>query len=91
MVVTIRPTNRGWLKPSQAAKYAGVSLKVFRGWMRNALRPVQIRVGERKSKNGKVEPIYRFFIHYDDIDSFMEQHRQTDTVGKIADELVEGL
>ena len=66
-------------------------MKVFRGWMRNGLRPAQIKVGERKAKNGKVEPMYRFFIHYDDIDSFMEQHRLTDTLEQIAGELVEGL
>jgi hypothetical protein len=59
--------------------------------MRNGLRPAQIKVGERKANNGKVEPMYRFFIHYDDIDSFMEQHRQTDTLEQIAGELVEGL
>ena len=85
-------SDRGWLKPSDAAKYAGVSLKVFRRWMRNGLKPASVQVGERQRKRGEVEPIYRHFIHYDDVDEWMEKHRQGDSPEEqLAKELLEGI
>jgi len=88
----LRRTTRGWIKPSQGAKYAGVSLKVFRRWLQHGLSPVSIEVGERKRKEGEIEKIHRQFVHYDDIDQFMEQHRVSDTsTTELAESLTEGL
>ncbi len=85
-------TIRGWVKPSKGAKYAGVSLKIFRRWLQHGLSPVSIEVGERKGKDGEIEKIHRQFVHYDDIDRFMEQHRVSDTsTMEFVDELTEGL
>jgi hypothetical protein len=53
---------------------------------------VSIEVGERRRKDGEIEKIHRQFVHYDDIDRFMEQHRISEiSTTEIVDELVEGL
>lgn len=88
-----RCTTRGWIKPKGGAKYGGgVSLRVFRRWLREGLPHVRKQVGERKKKGGGVEPVYRIFVRYDDIDAWMEQDRVTDTsTTDLADELTRGL
>ena len=92
MEITLRRTARGWLKPAQAAKYAGVSLKVFRRWMKeDGLSAAKVKVGKRTLKDGAIEPIYRYFLHYDDVDTFMEQHREDAATKAMARELTEGL
>lgn len=35
----------GWCKPSIGAKYAGTSLKTFRGWLQDGLRHSRLRSG----------------------------------------------
>lgn len=50
-------TNRGWLKPSAGAKYAGVDLRVFRRWLKNGLRHVQL-------ENGRILTKFDFIDHY---------------------------
>jgi len=72
-------TSRGWIKPSRGAKYAGVSLKVFRRWIASGeLSYVELDSGH-----------YR--IHYDDIDHFMEKRRAGRSVEDLAEELVQEL
>lgn len=89
---TAKSTKRGWIKPSQGARYVGVSLKVFRRWLRDGLSHVSIEVGERKRRDGEIERIHRQFVHYDDLDRFMEKHRVSDTsIRDIAEELTEEL
>ena len=79
MEVTIRPTNRGWLKPSQGAKYASVSLKKFRGWFKDGLRH-------------SILPNGRYLTKFEWIDSYLEQFEVDDDKAKqMAGELVEGL
>jgi excisionase family DNA binding protein len=78
MVIT-RRTTRGWIKPREGAKYASVSLKVFRRWLTKGELPhVELDSGH-----------YR--VHYDDIDHFMEKQRASRKEGDLADELVEGI
>ena len=72
-------TTRGWIKPSQGAQYAGVSLKVFRRWLASG------ELSYVKLDNGH----YR--LHYDDIDHFMEKQRVSKEAENLADELVEGM
>ena len=73
-----RRTSRGWLKPSQGAKYCGISLKVFYGWMKNGLRHVRLENG-------------RILTKYDWIDEFLEGFEAKDLSQELAEELTEGL
>ena len=72
-------TKRGWLKPKKGAEYAGgVSLKVFRGWMKNGLRHVRLDNG-------------RILTKYDWIDEFLEGFEAENPSQNLIDELVEGI
>jgi len=70
--------NPGWCKPSAGARYAGVSPKVFRGWLKDGLRHSQLASG-------------RILIRYEWIDSYLQQFEVKDTTSKMADDLMEGL
>jgi hypothetical protein len=79
MGITVRPTDRGWCKPSRGAKYAHQSLKGFRTWFRNGLRYVRLENG-------------RILTKYDWIDSYLEQFEVRDDKAKqMASELTEDL
>jgi predicted site-specific integrase-resolvase len=78
MEILVRPTNKGWCKPSQGARYAGVSLKQFRGWLRNGLDYSQLPNG-------------RILVRYEAIDRYLEQFRVEDEVKRTARELIENL
>jgi len=78
MEVTVK-TNRGWVKPSVGAKYAGVSLKVFRRWLANGLRHTRLEND-------------RILISYTWIDEYlMKREVRDDKAKQMADELTEGL
>ncbi len=79
MEVTIRHTTRGWLKPSQAAKYAAVSVKVFRRWLADGLRHSRL-------------PNDRILVSVAAIDEYLQGFEVKDDKAKqMADELTEGL
>ncbi len=79
MEVVVRPTNKGWAKPSVGARYCGVSLKVFRGWLRNGLEHSQLPTG-------------RILVKYTAIDSYLQQFLiENDQAKRTAHELVEEL
>ena len=71
-------TKRGWLKPQEGAQYSGVSLKVFRGWIKAGLRHVRLENG-------------RILTKYDWIDEFLEGFETNNPSQELAEELVEGL
>jgi predicted site-specific integrase-resolvase len=71
-------TKRGWLKPKKGAQYAGVSLKIFRGWMKTGLRHVRLENG-------------RILTKYDWIDEFLESFETKNPSQELAEELVEGI
>jgi excisionase family DNA binding protein len=37
------PDNRGWAKVKDAAKYAGVSVRTLRDWLKDGLRHSRVR------------------------------------------------
>lgn len=37
------PDTRGWAKVKEAARYAGVSVRTFRDWLKNGLRHSRVR------------------------------------------------
>ena len=78
MKTILQPTRRGWLKPKKAAGYAGVSPKVFYGWMKNGLRHVRLDNG-------------RMLTKYDWIDEFLEGFETKDPSQELAEQLVEDL
>jgi predicted site-specific integrase-resolvase len=69
MEIPLNRTTRGWLKPSQGAKYAGVSLKIFRRWLNSGLRHVRLENG-------------RIFTNFDYIDEYLMKHEATDSAVK---------
>jgi hypothetical protein len=64
--VTIRPSKRGWCKPSRGAEYAAVSKKVFYGWLKQGLRHSRLANG-------------RILTTYDAIDEYLERFEVADT------------
>ena len=71
-------TKRGWCKPSTGAKYTSVSLKQFRGWLRNGLEHSQLPNG-------------RILVKYSAIDRYLEQFEVRNPSQELAEELTEGL
>jgi hypothetical protein len=69
-------SRRGWLRPSQAAIYCGVSLKVFRRWLKSG--------GLRHS----VLPSNRILIKISWIDTFLEQFEVKSDVDRLVDEIL---
>jgi hypothetical protein len=65
MEVTIRPSSRGWCKPSEGAKYASHSYKVFLGMFEDGLRHIRLPNG-------------RILTKYDWIDEYLEKFEVTD-------------
>jgi hypothetical protein len=68
----------GWCKPSKGAKYADVSLKVFRGFLKNGLDHSRLESGHIRVK-------------YSVIDEYLEKRKVRDQAKQMADELTEGL
>ena len=78
MEITTKRRIGGWVKPSVGAKYAGVSLKQFRGWLCNGLKHSQLPNG-------------RILVKYSAIDRYLEQFEIKNEVKGMAEEMVEGL
>ena len=78
MRVTVEHNQPGWCKPSQGARYAGVSLKQFRGWLRNGLDYSQLPNG-------------RILVRFEAIDRYLEQFRVENEAKTMARELTENL
>jgi len=75
--VTIRPTNRGWAKPSEGRKYAGnVSRKKFYSMLQDGLRHVRLPNG-------------RILTKYDWIDAYLEQF-EDDSTQRMVEDLMGG-
>lgn len=74
MEVTIRPTSRGFCKPSQGAKYAAHTTKVFRTWFGKGLRHIRLENG-------------RILTKYDWIDEFLEKFEVTEAETPLPDQV----
>ena len=44
-MTTISPDTRGWAKVKDAAKYAGVSVRTLRDWLKDGLRHSRVSAG----------------------------------------------
>ena len=78
MEVTVK-TNRGWVKPSVGARYAGVSIKVFRRWLGNGLRHTRL-------ENGRILTSYTWIDEY-----LMKREVRDDKAKQVAEELTQDL
>lgn len=78
MEVTIQPTNRGWVKPSKGAEYSGVSLKVFRRWLKDGLKRSRLANG-------------RILVSYQAIDLYLKSFTAENTAKRMVEELVDSL
>jgi len=68
---------RGWCKPKQAAKYAGISERTIRDWL---------KVGLPHSRVGGC-----VLVKFSDIDTFLGDHRVQDkAIDRIVNEALEG-
>lgn len=70
--------SREWLKPSEASLYSGVSLKVFRAWLKEGLRHSRLPNG-------------RILVSISAIDEFLTSYEVGSTTRQAAAELLEGL
>ena len=69
----------GWGKVKQAARYAGVSERTFRDWLKQGLKFSQLPTGT-------------ILVRLSDIDSFLKQFSHDDhRVDRIVDEVMGGL
>ena len=73
------PDPRGYAKVKSAAKYAGVSERTFRDYLKSGLPHFRLSTGT-------------ILIAYGDIDAWMEQFRVDESrIDSIVDEVMEGL
>ena len=61
MELTIKPDTRGYCKVKPAAKYAGVSERTFRPWLKDGLRHIRLKSGT-------------ILISYQAIDEYLAAH-----------------
>jgi len=77
--VTLKPDTRGYLKVKQAAKYAGISERTFRDWLKEGLPHFRLSSGT-------------ILIAYLDIDTWLEQFRTDGSnLDAIVDEVVQDI
>lgn len=66
----------GWTKPKGGARYAGVSERTFRPWLKTGLRHVRLPSGT-------------ILVRYSDIDAFLEKFAvDLNDVDRIVDEVI---
>ena len=61
---------RGWAKVKVAARYAGVSERTFRQWLKDGLKHSRLRSGT-------------ILVKYEWIDEYLENSAVTDTLDKV--------
>lgn len=70
---------RGWAKVKQAARYAGVSERTFRKWLKDGLRYVRLKTGT-------------ILVSYDSIDEYLAAFEvRENEVDQIVDEVMKDL
>jgi hypothetical protein len=73
-----QPDCRGYAQVTPAAKYAGVSVRTFRDWLKDGLPHFRLSTGT-------------ILVAYPDIDSWLEQFRaDRGKVDAVVDEVLEG-
>ena len=71
--------NRGWAKVKEASKYAGVSVRTLRDWLKNGLRHSRVSAG-------------MILVSYAAIDEYLVGFEvNSNQVDDIVDEMMEGL
>ena len=73
MEVTLKPDTRGYGKVKAASRYAGVSERTFRDWLKEGLPHFRLSSGT-------------ILVAYSDIDSWLEKFRVD---GSMVDEIVD--
>jgi predicted site-specific integrase-resolvase len=44
------PDTRGWAKVKEAAKYAGVSVRTLRDWLKDGLHHIRMKTAQNKTR-----------------------------------------
>jgi excisionase family DNA binding protein len=73
-VKSTSPDNRGWAKIKEAAKYAGVSVRTFRDWLKDGLRHSRLSTGTILVAYAAIdEYLERFEVKNNQVDEFVNQ------------------
>ena len=73
MESTTTTIKQGWTKPSGGAKYAEVSVKQFRGWLKNGLRHIRLENGRILTKFEWIDSYLMQFEVKNDADLLVEE------------------
>jgi len=68
------PDTRGWAKAKEAAKYAGVSVRTLRDWLKNGLRHSRVSAGMILVSYAAIdEYLARFEVRTNQVDELVEE------------------
>ena len=71
------PDNRGWAKVKEAAKYAGVSVRTLRDWLKDGLRHSRLSTGTILVAFAAIdEYLERFEVSRNQVDNIVDEVMQ---------------
>jgi excisionase family DNA binding protein len=71
------PDSRGWAKVKEAAKYAGVSVRTLRDWLKNGLRHSRVSAGMILVSYAAIdEYLVRFEVNENQVDEIVDEMTQ---------------
>ena len=71
------PDKRGWAKVKEAAKYAGVSVRTLRDWLKDGLRHSRLSTGTILVAYAAIdEYLARFEVHSNQVDDIVNDVMQ---------------
>jgi excisionase family DNA binding protein len=74
---TTSSDTRGWAKVKEAAKYAGVSVRTLRDWLKNGLRHSRVSAGMILVSYAAIdEYLARFEVNENQVDDIVDEVMQ---------------
>ena len=71
------PDNRGWAKVKDAAKYAGVSVRTLRDWLKDGLRHSRLSTGTILVAYTAIDDyLARFEVNRNQVDNIVDEVMQ---------------
>jgi excisionase family DNA binding protein len=73
----ISSDNRGWAKVKEAAKYAGVSVRTLRDWLKDGLRHSRLSTGTILVAYAAIDDyLARFEVNRNQVDNIVDEVMQ---------------
>jgi excisionase family DNA binding protein len=73
----ISSDNRGWAKVKEAAKYAGVSVRTLRDWLKDGLRHSRLNTGTILVAYAAIDDyLARFEVNRNQVDNIVDEVMQ---------------